>query len=89
MIGVGTIGCRMDHTLRNSDRTCAAFCAQLIKCRRLWTDAAIVGNVGASHRCREHPVAEGGSTQGNRLARMWVLLNHNIPPCFLWSHDHP
>lgn len=80
MVGVGAVSGRVDHALGDSDRTGAALGPQLIKCGGLGADAAVVGDVGAAHGCREHPVAEGNARDGDGCAQMRILVLHGKPP---------
>ena len=80
MVGVGAVSGRVDHALGDSDRTGAALGSQFIKCGGLGADAAVVGDVGAAHGGREHPVAEGNARDGDGCAQMRILVLHGKPP---------
>ena len=74
---MASVGCGMHHALGNGNGAGAALGAQLIKCRGFHTDAAIIGNVRAAHRGREHTVTEGSTSNGNGFAKIRVFSLHS------------
>lgn len=80
MIGMGSIGGRMDHQLGNGDRSGPTPGSQFVKSRGFGADAPVVGNVRASHGCRKDPVPESGPANGDGTGQMGKFAQHSLPP---------
>lgn len=89
MIRMGTIGYRVYHALADGDSCCSALCAKLIECCGLRSDTSVVRDISSAHRCGKHAVREGLSCNGNRAAKVWVIVFHFCFLLFFKSVKYP
>ena len=71
---VAGIGLRMDDELADGDRGGATFGAVLVEALGARTRTAVSGDIGGTHRGREHAVAEGDTAEGDGGGEVGVFV---------------